>query len=968
MDTQVNTPELFVDEQAQQWQQLQDAIQTLETEQQQNCLANENPIRQVMLASPWCLQNWMVTPKLLDPQWYAQPYDKTGMQVELASAIAEIKDELQLGKVLRAFRQRHQLRLIWRNTLRLCTSAELTREVSNMADTCIDEALQWLYADSVGRWGEPQDMQGQGQQMVVLGMGKQGGGELNLSSDIDLIFAFPGAGETQGARKSLDNQQFFIRLGQRLIQALDQQTADGFVFRVDMRLRPYGASGGLALNFNAMERYYQEQGREWERYAFIKARVVAGDHEAGAELLQTLRPFVYRRYLDYSAIESLRSLKQMIASEVRRRGLQNNIKLGSGGIREIEFIGQAFQLIRGGRDKRLQTTSLMQVLDLLPDVAGWQDQEITQLKTAYWFLRDVEHAIQAIQDKQTQELPSEPKEQERLAYAMGFATWSALLEQIDAHRTFVRSQFDMVVSSQDDDEAATEETPAIAALCSELGLINSGQDAHIPTEEWQQMLQQAGFSEPDLVLQHLLSLYQSRAARSMQAVAQERLAQLLPNVLQLCSQQPDAAQTLSRVLVLIEAVLRRSVYLVLLQENPSTLKLVVDLCTASPWFADFLARQPSLLDELLDVPSLFEVPSQLGLAQDLQQRLLRVPEEDVEQLMEALRHFKHANALRVAAQEVTGKLPLMRISDQLTFTAEAVLQQVLRLAWHELSQRHGEPCNDQGPSDDFIIVGYGKVGGWELSYGSDLDLVFLYDMPSSGMTNGDKSIANSVFFTRLGQRIISYLNTVTAAGQLYEVDMRLRPDGAKGLLVSTLSAFEKYQNDQAWTWEHQALVRARAVAGSDALTQRFEQVRSQILSQTRETNELRDKVIDMREKMRANLASKPNKQGEYEHFHLKQDQGGIVDIEFMVQFAVLAYANKHESLLTYTDNIRILDAMEELGLMDATATQALRDCYRAIRAVEHRQTLQNKSGQVAVDELLEQRQQVQEIWQQFMLG
>ena len=968
MDTQVPTPELFVDEQAQQWLQLQAAAATLDSDQLQSWLASEDQIRRVILASPWCLQNWLVAPKLLDPEWFNQSYDKVSMQAELAKAVADIKDELQLGKALRGFRQRHQLRLIWRNTLRLCTSAELTREVSNMADTCIDEALKWLYVDSIGRWGEPQDMQGQAQRMVVLGMGKQGGGELNLSSDIDLIFAFPATGETQGARKNIDNQQFFIRLGQRLIQALDQQTADGFVFRVDMRLRPYGASGGLALNFNAMERYYQEQGREWERYAFIKARVVAGDQRAGAELLHTLRPFVYRRYLDYSAIESLRGLKQMIASEVRRRGLHNNIKLGSGGIREVEFIGQAFQLVRGGRDLRLQTPSLMQVLDLLPDVAGWQDQEIVQLKAAYWFLRDAEHAIQGMQDKQTQELPTDSKEQARLAYAMGFASWPQLLAQIDAHRTFVRSQFDMVVSNQEDEQSAGEETPAIAALCSELGLINSGQDAHIPTEEWQQMLQQAGFCEPDLVLQHLLSLYQSRAARSMQAVAQERLAQLLPKVLQLCSQQAEAAQTLSRVLVLIEAVLRRSVYLVLLQENPSTLKLVVDLCTASPWFADFLARQPSLLDELLDVPSLFEVPTQLGLAQDLQQRLLRVPEDDVEQLMEALRHFKHANSLRVAAQEVTGKLPLMRVSDQLTFTAEAVLQQVLRLAWHELSQRHGEPCNDQGPSDDFIIVGYGKVGGWELSYGSDLDLVFLYDMPSTGMTNGDKSIANSVFFTRLGQRIISYLNTVTAAGQLYEVDMRLRPDGAKGLLVSTLSAFEKYQQEQAWTWEHQALVRARVVAGSAALAQSFVAVRSCILSTLREPEALRSSVINMREKMRANLASKPNKQGEYEHFHLKQDQGGIVDIEFMVQFAVLAYANKHDSLLTYTDNIRILDTMEKIGLMDATATQALRDCYRAIRAVEHRQTLQNKSGQVAIAELQEQRHQVQEIWRQFMLA
>ncbi|MCP4879423.1 MAG: bifunctional [glutamate--ammonia ligase]-adenylyl-L-tyrosine phosphorylase/[glutamate--ammonia-ligase] adenylyltransferase, partial [Gammaproteobacteria bacterium] len=449
-------------------------------------------------------------------------------------------------------------------------------------------------------------------------------------------------------------------------------------------------------------------------------------------------------------------------------------------------------------------------------------------------------------------------------------------------------------------------------------------------------------------------------------VAQERLAQLLPGLLQLCSLQLHAAQTLARVLVLIEAVLRRSVYLVLLQENPSTLKLVVDLCAASPWFADFLARQPSLLDELLDVHSLFHVPTQLALTQDLQQRLLRVSEDDIEQLMETLRHFKHANALRVAAQEVTGTLPLMQVSDQLTFTAETVLRQVLKLAWHELSQRHGEPCNEDGPCDDFIIVGYGKVGGWELSYGSDLDLVFLYDTPFNGMTNGAKSIANSVFFTRLGQRIISYLNTLTSAGQLYEVDMRLRPDGAKGLLVSTLTAFAKYQKEQAWTWEHQALVRARPLAGSDSLAQDFNAVRKQILAQPRDLTTLRESVLEMREKMRANLASKPNKQGQIEHFHLKQDQGGIVDIEFMVQFGVLAYSNEFPELLTYTDNIRILAALETCGLMSAASAQILCDCYRDIRAVEHRQTLQNKSGQVTLSELRQQRQQVQALWQEFM--
>ena len=961
----MNMPTDLQEEFSLQWQGLEEAFaqHNLTTMLEQGAA----DLQRVALSSPWCVEQWKKIPQLLQPDWYVQPLTKADMAADLQACLEAVTDEVALARVMRQFRQRHQVRLIWRHTLQLGPSYELTQEISNFADVCIDGALQWLYADCVAKWGEPQDPQGNVQKMVVLGMGKLGGGELNLSSDIDLIFAFPAAGETHGARKCLDNQQFFIRLGQRLIQALDTHTGDGFVFRVDMRLRPYGASGAMALNFTAMELYYQGQGREWERYAFIKARVVAGDQQAGQALLASLRPFVYRRYLDYSAIESLRSLKQMIASEVRRRGLHTNIKLGSGGIREVEFIAQAFQLIRGGRDQRLQTTSLMTVLDLLPDVAGWQQQEIDELKQAYWFLRDVEHAIQGVQDKQTQTLPDTPIEQSRLAFAMGFEDWQALEQAIDAKRQFIHSQFAQVIAHEDDEVEAQEET-GISTLCSELALLISAQEDDIPEAQWLAMLEEAGFAEPEQVLKHLFSLYQSRAARSMQGVAQERLAKLLPALMQLCSKQQDAAQTLARVLVLIEAVLRRSVYLVLLQENPSTLKLVVDLCAASPWFGDYLARQPSLLDELLDVHSLFEVPTPLAMQQDLQQRLLRVPEEDTEQLMGSLRHFKHASALRIAAQEVTGKLPLMKVSDQLTFTAEAILQQVLRLAWYELSQRHGEPCDADGPNDDFIIVGYGKVGGWELSYGSDLDLVFIYDAPSNGMTNGEKSIANSMFYTRLGQRIISYLNTVTAAGQLYEVDMRLRPDGAKGLLVSTIEAFGKYQREQAWTWEHQALVRARPVAGSERLTAKFKQVREAILSQQREQKSLRQDVTDMREKMRDNLASKPNKDGEYEHFHLKQDQGGIVDIEFMVQYAVLAYAHLYPSLLVYSDNIRILDAMEAEGIMPQAATEALRDCYRTIRAVEHRQALQNQSGKVAIEELQEQRAQVQAIWQEFMLA
>jgi glutamate-ammonia-ligase adenylyltransferase len=962
----VQVPALLNTEEQQMWARLTDVVGQSDQQHWQACLPYTEAIKKVMLASPWCLQNWLVEPQLLDPQWFAQAYDKAGMHQELAEAMAEINHEEQLAKALRVFRRRHQLRLIWRNTLRLCTSAELTQEVTNMADICIELALQWLYDQAVANWGQPQDAQGKPQHMVVLGMGKQGGRELNLSSDIDLIFAFPQPGETHGGKKSLANQQFFIRLGQRLIQALDQTTVDGFVFRVDMRLRPYGESGALALHFAAMERYYEEQGREWERYALIKARVVAGDKQAGAELLKTLRPFVYRRYLDYSAIESLRSLKQMIAVEVRRRGLDNNIKLGSGGIREVEFIAQALQLIRGGRDQRLQTPSLMAVIDFLPELAGWQNDEAQTLHEAYWFLRDVEHALQGVHDKQTQELPTDDIGQARLAYAMDFADWNSLEEQIEQHRDFIREQFALVVATPHEELVDDSEVSAIQVLCGELELIDSASHDAVPKQAWQQLLSTSGFGDSGTALQHLLGLYQSHSARSMQTVGKERLRQILPSLLFLCSQQAEPAQTLARVLMLIEAVLRRSVYLVLLQENPSTLRLVVDLCAASPWFAEFLAYQPSLLDELLDANTLFSVPNQAQLSGELQERLLRVPEDNIEQTMEVLRHFKQACLLRVAAQEVTGKLPLMRVSDQLTFTAEAVLQHVLRLAWRALAQRHGEPCDGLEPCAEFIIVGYGKVGGWELSYGSDLDLVFIYDAPFDGMTNGEKSIPNSVFFTRLGQRIISYLSTITAAGQLYEVDMRLRPDGAKGLLVTTISAFEKYQQQQAWTWEHQALVRARPIAGSQTLAGRFNQVRRKILAQPRDMATLRQDVVTMREKMRASLATKPSQQAQ-QSFNIKQDQGGLVDIEFMVQFAVLAYAAQAQSLLTYTDNVRILDALREADLMSVEATNILADCYRQMRSMEHRQALQNQAGKVVTHKLQDERQQVQAIWQTLML-
>ncbi len=919
----------------------------------------------VIAASPFSVQLFLLNPHLLNHDFLTAAFLKDQLQVLLAETMVKVASETDLHQCLRQFRKAHQVRLIWRNRCCLGTSQQLVEELSNLADVCVDEALKWLHNDCVKQWGQPTSHDGKPQELVVLGMGKLGGRELNLSSDIDLIFSFPAGGETQGGRRCLDNQQFFIRLGQRLIQAIDVVTADGFVFRVDMRLRPYGKSGALSLSFDAMEIYYQQQGREWERYAFIKARVVAGNQAQGRQLLELLRPFIYRRYLDFSAIESLRSLKQMIASEVRRRGLQQNVKLGTGGIREVEFIAQAFQLIRGGRDIRLRTSSLMVVLNLLPETAGLALADVERLRKYYWFLRDVEHALQAVHDNQTQDLPSQEAEQARLAFALEFSSWHSLQTQINTARDFIHQQFELVVALKDNNEHQGLDHQ-LSQLWAEISHSARQTDQLTLLPEWQDILTQAGFADASHILQHLWALHQSRPAQTMQPVAQERLAQLMPQILQITAQQVDPALTLSRVLVLIEAVLRRSVYLVLLLENPAALRLLVELCAASSWFADFLARQPSLLDELLDVNSLFNVPDAIELKQELEQNLLRLPEDDTEQLMEALRHFKHAHLLRVAAQEVTGRLPLMKVSDQLTYVAEAVVEQVKHLAWRELSDRHGNPQNEQGISDDFIVVGYGKVGGWELSYGSDLDLVFIYDMPSQTETDGRKPVANSVFFTRLGQRIINYLNTVTAAGQLFEVDMRLRPDGAKGLLVSTLAAFTQYQLYEAWTWEHQALVRARPIAGSNKLSTDFIEVRKQVLCQVRQQADLKQEVIDMREKMRQQLASKPDADGLTTQFHLKHDEGGIVDIEFMVQYGVLAHAHRCQKLLTYTDNIRILEGFEIQGILTVSQAHDLREAYQTMRAVEHRLTLQNQAGEVSTDDLREQRQKVKAIWAAMM--
>ncbi len=866
---------------------------------------------------------------------------REALQQQLAAAATEP------GIVLRRYRQRHMLRIIWRDFCRLADTRETVRDTSLLAEACIAAALEFSQAALQARFGVPRGRDsGLPQQLIVLAMGKLGARELNVSSDIDLIFVYPEAGETDGApgsqARSISNEEFFTRVGRALIAALDQVTAEGFVFRVDMRLRPYGDSGALVHNFAALEEYYQDQGRDWERYALIKARPVTGDPARAAELMAALRPFVFRRYIDFGVIESLRGMKQMISAEVRRRGLQDNVKLGHGGIREVEFIGQCFQLIRGGRDLGLQQRELLAVLQECAQLGCLPQEVVAGLSSAYLFLRDSEHAIQGYQDKQTQSLPRDDLARLALATVMGCACWDDYLAALDRHRLVVATHFNDLIAASAEQDAAAADEPALWGEGLTAGALAA-----------------LGYQRPEQSLQALLELQQSGRVITLQPEGRGRLEQFMPQLLRACAEADDPDLALARLLPLVVAVVRRSAYLVLLLENRPAMADLVALCAASPWIAEQLARHPVLLDELLDRASLYTAPDKSRLEAELRQQVARLAPDDLEAQMEALRYFKASHVLRVAASELVGRLPLMQVSDKLTWIAEVIIEQVLAVAWADLTKKYGAPQRER-EGYGFTVFGYGKLGGLELGYGSDLDLVFISDSADQGMTDGERSIDNTVFYTRLGQRMIHILETRTNLGQLYEVDMRLRPSGNSGMLVSTLQGFAGYQQDAAWTWEHQALVRARFVAGDPELAGAVEAVRIATLCRPRELATLAQEVQQMRERMREHLLpAGPSHQGE---FDLKQGEGGIVDIEFMVQYAVLAWSHRLPGLARWSDNVRILETLGREGLFEQHQCDALTEAYIAYRSAAHQLSLQQLPGIVPAERFVDLRAAVTTAW------
>jgi glutamate-ammonia-ligase adenylyltransferase len=684
----------------------------------------------------------------------------------------------------------------------------------------------------------------------------------------------------------------------------------------------------------------------------IKARVLAGDRELGAAMMNMLRPFVYRRYLDYGSFESLRDMKQLIVRQVAKKGLQNNIKLGAGGIREIEFIGQAFQLIRGGRDPALQIRPINDVLDILAEHDWLPAYVVDELKTIYVFLRDCEHRLQMRRDEQTHLLPADEQEQQIIATAMGFADWAQFSEQLAAYRESVHEHFEQVFAAPQSD--AAEEHNDFESVWQ--GVADD--------DVAQSQLYAAGFGKADEVLKRIEQLRDSHACRSLSSQGRKRMDRLMPLLIAAIAATPNADEAFGRTINLIEGIAQRTAYIALLVENPMALSQLVKLCAASPWITELLSKHPLLLDELLDARTLYSPLDRQALANELAARLANVDSDDLEAQMDALRHFKQSQVLHVAAADVNADMPLMKVSDHLTDIAEVIVEQVIELAWQYMLARHGRPpCLIEGDACDtgFAVIGYGKMGGIELGYGSDLDLVFLYEGDEEGQTDGKRPLDLPVFYARLAQRMTHLLNTQTHAGILYEIDLRLRPDGASGLLVSSITAFADYQVKAAWTWEHQALVRARFVAGDPLLKGKFEDIRRSTIGREREAVGLRVEVREMRRRMREELGS--HKAGQ---FDLKQDAGGIADIEFLVQYGVLCWASRHPELLDWSDNIRILEVLGRCGLIAEEDGQKLSDIYRAYRSEVHRLVLLEQPARVPDDMFVSERETVKQLWQQML--
>ncbi len=835
--------------------------------------------------------------------------------------------------------------LIQRDLAGKADLAEVVSTVTALAEFTLQTHVGALTEELIARHGTPVgEESGRRQELIILGMGKLGGCELNVSSDIDLIFVYPEDGDTQttnAEQKSLSNHEFFIRLGKKLINAVADITEDGFTFRVDMALRPNGGSGPLVASFAMVEEYLIVQGREWERYAWVKARALTGQADDIATLDAIIQPFVYRRYLDFGAIEAMRGMHAQIRAEVLRQETRHpershNVKLGRGGIREIEFLSQVFQLIRGGRDAELRDRSTRNTLRTLAAKQLLDASVVEQLLEAYTFLRDLEHRLQYLDDAQTHTLPANEADRLTIANMMGFADIATLLAELDARRTLVAAQFDAIFSDKSNGKSEGSDSDNSSQADIQAAL-NQGEGP----EAIQPYLASLGFEDPPVAAQRLLSSWQSPRLQSLPQASRNRILVLVTSALPVIAALVGAQlPTLNRLLDFLEAIARRAAYLALLTEYPHTLVRVIRMMHASDWAAKYLSQHPIVLDELLDDRTLKMAPDWPGFAAELQRQLDDTP-GDTERQMDTLREMHHAQLMRLLAQDLEGELTVERLADHLSALADILVGATIRAVWQSIANRHRD-------TPRFSVIAYGKLGGKELGYASDLDVIFLYD---------DDDQEAPALYAKLAQRFITWMTTHTSAGILFDVDIALRPDGASGLLVRSVASFEKYQTESAWLWEHQALTRARFCAGDAEIGERFEAIRDAVLRQPRDEQKLKQEVQSMRQKMHD---GHPNRSA---LFDLKHDAGGMIDIEFMVQYLILCHAARYPELIADIGNIALLNLCGKLTLIDATLAVQVADAYRIYRRLQHQIRLQGADkARVEPESIAQQAEAVKQLW------
>lgn len=852
-----------------------------------------------------------------------------------------LQNEMSLGSTLNAAMRRTRnlllANLIQRDLNQRGGLDEVMHTMSEFADFVVQTHLNELMQDMVSKHGLPiGEESGTQQELIVVGMGKLGGLELNVSSDIDLIFCYNEDGETQAKdeQRSLSNHEFFSRIGKKLIAAISEITEDGFSFRVDMALRPNGNSGPLVASLGMLEDYFLVQGREWERYAWVKARAITGKADDIAALEKIVFPFVYRRYLDYGVIDSLRNMHQQIRAEVIRQETRHpnrgiNVKLGRGGIREIEFLAQVFQLIRGGREAILRDRSTRITLNTLADKGILDKAVVEQLQHAYAFLRNVEHRLQYLDDAQTHTFPANTDDGDRVAQMMGYANLTELNHQLIPHMQFVAEQFDAIFKEKTEQESESLTT-------STLGDPES-------LETIKQHLDQLGLQEIEVIAKRLSNTWQSTKVQALSETSQQKMASVINSALKIIAVQKEGqADTLHRLINFIERITRRTAYLSLLNEFPHALERVIRMMQASDWAAQFLNRHPILLDELLDESVLHQAPDWLTFSNELQVALQHA-DGDIEAQLDLLREMHHVMLFRLLAQDLEGKVSVEHLADELSRLADIIVEAVVNAVWKTIASRHRD-------KPQFAVIAYGKLGGKELSYASDLDIIFLYD------DDDQDAPAN---YAKLAQRFITWMTTHTSAGVLFDIDIALRPDGASGLMVSSLQAFERYQEKSAWLWEHQALTRARFCAGDTAIGKQFEAIRERVLRLEREPDKLAQEVVNMRKKMRdANL-------NRSDLFDLKHDHGGMIDIEFMVQYLLLRYAHTHPELCGNWGNIALLRMCGQLGLIDIGLAQETADCYRLLRKHQHNIRLQGEErARVKLDKVADAIRASVTLWDQ----